>query len=86
MLAPKSERIYNVACGEKTSILELWNLISKVAGSTLEPDFKPGRKGDVEQSLADIRRVTNDFSYIPEMDIQNGLKMTFEYYKNLYKS
>lgn len=86
MLSDKAEKIYNVACGEKTSILELWNIIAGVVGSTLQPDFKQGRKGDVEQSLADISSVVNDFSYSPEMDIQDGLKLTYEYYKNLYNS
>jgi nucleoside-diphosphate-sugar epimerase len=54
--------------------------------STLQPDFKPGRKGDVEQSLADISSVTKDFSYRAEMNIDEGLKMTYAYYKHLYNS
>jgi len=74
-------QVYNIACGEQTSLLELFNSLKKHAGSNLQPIMGPERKGDVKHSLADISKAKNLLKYNPAIPVADGLKHTFEWYK-----
>ncbi|MBK7561786.1 MAG: SDR family oxidoreductase, partial [Chitinophagaceae bacterium] len=49
-------QVYNIACGEQTSLNELFDGLRKEAGSKLQPVYGPERAGDVKHSLADITK------------------------------
>ena len=49
-------QVYNIACGEQTSLNQLFEIIKEVAGSDLAPKYGPERMGDVKHSLADISK------------------------------
>ena len=74
-------QIYNIACGEQTSLLELFNGLNKEANTTLQPIFGPERLGDVKHSLADISKAVKLLGYSPAVTVNEGLKMTFAWYK-----
>jgi UDP-N-acetylglucosamine 4-epimerase len=74
-------QVYNVACGEQTSLNELFELIKGIAGSDLVPKYGPERKGDVKHSLADIGKASTLLGYQPPFTIKDGLKPTFEWYR-----
>lgn len=76
---------YNIACGQQTSLLELFNLLKKGAKSSLEPVHGPERAGDVRHSLADISKARRLLGYNPEITVAEGLKITFDWYKEKYK-
>ena len=78
-------QVYNVACGEQTTLNDLFAAIKGVAGSDLAPRYGPGRQGDVMHSLADIEKAKQLLSYRPEVSIKEGLKPTFEYYRQQFK-
>ena len=75
-------QVYNIACGQQTSLLELFNALKQQAKSSLDPVFGPERAGDVKHSLADISKAKNLLGYSPSVSVQEGLKTTFEWYKN----
>ncbi len=70
--------IVNVACGERTSLNQLVRNIAELAGTRIEPDYRPGRAGDVRDSLADIGVARDLLGYEPTVDVREGLKRTFE--------
>ena len=74
--------VYNIACGEQTSLLELYKLISEIADKKSEPIFGPERVGDVKHSLANIDRARKFIHYTPEFDIRAGLIHAYDWYKN----
>ena len=74
-------QVYNIACGEQTSLLELFNGLNKEANTTLQPIFGPERLGDVKHSLADISKARTLLGYTPDITVNDGLKMTFKWYK-----
>ncbi|WP_121352396.1 SDR family oxidoreductase [Flavisolibacter nicotianae] len=74
-------QVYNIACGEQTSLNELFEMIKNVAGSDLAPQYGPERKGDVKHSLADITKAGNLLGYKPGFTIREGLKPTFDWYR-----
>jgi UDP-N-acetylglucosamine 4-epimerase len=74
-------QVYNIACGEQTSLLQLFNHIKKEADSNLQPVHGPERAGDVKHSLADISKAKNLLGYHPAVSVEDGLKKTFAWYK-----
>jgi len=78
-------QVYNIACGDKTSLLELFDGLKKEADSSLQPTFGPERQGDVKHSLADISKAKQLLGYLPSMSVEEGLKKTFQWYKEQHK-
>jgi UDP-N-acetylglucosamine 4-epimerase len=76
--------VYNIACGEQTSLLELFNGLKKQSGSLLEPIFGPERKADVKHSLASISKAEKLLGYNPPVSVQEGLIKTFTWYKDQF--
>lgn len=74
-------QIYNIACGDQTTLLQLFESLRKEAGTDLQPNLGPERIGDVKHSLADISKAKELLGYSPEVSIEDGLRKTFEWYK-----
>jgi UDP-N-acetylglucosamine 4-epimerase len=74
-------QVYNIACGEQTSLSELFTELKGIAGSDLAPVYGPERKGDVKHSLADITKAKTLLDYSPSTSIKQGLAITFEWYR-----
>jgi UDP-N-acetylglucosamine 4-epimerase len=75
-------QIFNIACGERTSILDMFNILKKYTGANVEPIFKEERKGDVRDSLADISKAQKLLGYQPKVFFDEGLKNTLQWFKN----
>ena len=75
-------QVYNIACGEQISLLELFDALKDEARSKLVPLHGPERTGDVKHSLADISKAKTILGYRPSVPVKDGLKVTFEWYKN----
>lgn len=73
--------VLNIACGERTSLNLLLNILKEILGSKISSLYEESRKGDVKHSLADISRGKRFLNYDPEVDIEIGLRKTAEYFK-----
>ncbi len=74
-------QVYNVAFGESTTLVQLFDAITKAAGTVMQPNFGPNRLGDIPHSLADISKAKNLLGYDPKISVQDGLKIAFDWYK-----
>lgn len=74
-------QVFNIACGEQTSLNGLFTELKSIAGSDLVPIYGPERIGDVKHSLADISKAKTLLGYNPSVTIKQGLKPTFEWYR-----
>ncbi len=74
-------QVYNIACGEQTSLLELFEGLNAEAKTTIIPTHGPDRKGDVKHSLANIDKAVTLLGYAPVITVKEGLKKTFQWYK-----
>ncbi len=72
---------YNIACGYKTSVKELYGVLKNAAGSNKEAEICPPRTGDIRDSLANIDKAKNNFGYNPEVGIKDGLEITLNWFK-----
>lgn len=73
--------VYNIACGERITVLDLWNELKAIASSPVEALHGPDRMGDVKHSLADISKAKNYLEYDPGMTVKEGLREVFFWYK-----
>ena len=77
-------QVYNIATGARTSLNEVFEMIKEVAGSDLSPRYGPEREGDVKHSLASIVKAGELLNYQPHVQLKDGLKLTFEWYRSLH--
>lgn len=79
-------KVYNVACGDKNSISELFYLLRSFLAphikgvSSIEPIYGPPRPGDIPHSLASIRKAEEYLAYKPKFKFADGLKETVRWY------
>lgn len=73
--------VYNIACGEQTTLTELFMALRMEAESDMEPVYGPERMGDVKHSLADISKAKALLEYEVKVPVLTGLKRTWKWYK-----
>jgi UDP-glucose 4-epimerase len=76
-----SGRVYNVACGRRTSLLELVALLNTLLGTGIATTHTAPRAGDVKHSLADIERARAELGYRPTTDMREGLRRCLEWHQ-----
>lgn len=74
--------VYNVACGERTTLKDLIRIINDELGTNIAPGYKIERAGDVKHSLADISKIRTFLGYHPQVSVEGGLKMVLRWYQN----
>ncbi|MBP1817771.1 GDP-mannose 4,6-dehydratase [Mycobacterium sp. OAE908] len=72
---------FNVATGTETSTRQLHSVIAKAAGAPDEPEFHPPRLGDLRRSCLDISRARRVLGWTPEVDIDEGVARTVDYFR-----
>lgn len=79
-------QVYNVAVGDRTSLVELHQLIAdklvaeQAVDSVAPPSFAPFRAGDVRHSLADISKARQQLGYAPTHDVRAGMAEAVRWY------
>ncbi|HEX7378607.1 MAG TPA: SDR family oxidoreductase [Pirellulales bacterium] len=73
-------RVFNIANGRSTSLLDLLSQLGTLLGTTIEPDHQPPRAGDIRESLADISQARRLLGYEPQVTFEDGLVRSIEYY------
>jgi len=71
-------RVYNVACGERVSLNQLFSVLRELADRGVEPVYAAPRAGDVRHSLADLTASRRDLGYEPTVDLREGLRRSVE--------
>ncbi|MDZ4817559.1 MAG: SDR family oxidoreductase [Planctomycetota bacterium] len=81
-----SGRVFNIAAGNKISLLELLQGLNKVLKTEVKPRFEPARQGDVRESLADITLARQYLGYEPTIGFEEGLRRSIDYYLSVTPS
>jgi UDP-glucose 4-epimerase len=76
-----SGRVYNVACGKRTSLLELVEHLNGLLGTRIQPAHSAPRAGDVKHSQAEIQRACDELGYRPTTDVSSGLRRCMEWWR-----
>jgi UDP-N-acetylglucosamine/UDP-N-acetyl-alpha-D-glucosaminouronate 4-epimerase len=68
--------VFNVACGERLSVLDIARHLEEILGRPLPRRHTPPRAGDVRDTLADISRARARLAYVPAVSFKEGLRRT----------
>ena len=74
--------VFNIACGQRTTVVQLAGYLMELVGETIQPIYDKPRPGDVRHSLADITKAETLLGYRPTKDLLAGLEHTLEWYNN----
>jgi len=77
--APASEvsgEVFNVGCGDRISINDLWREIRRAIDADVEAVHGPPRPGDVRDSLADLSHLRDRTGYEVVVPLDEGIRKT----------
>ena len=77
--------VFNVACGERTSLNQILDDLRKVTEVDVDLEYGPDRPGDVKHSLADISKAREILDYNPAVSAQEGLRRSVTWYRTARK-
>jgi UDP-glucose 4-epimerase len=72
-------RVYNIACGESTSLNRLVGEVAELLCVSNQVSYADPRPGDIEHSRADISRARKDLGYEAAVGLKAGLAHTIDY-------
>jgi nucleoside-diphosphate-sugar epimerase len=82
--AARATGAINVACGARTSLLELLDALQEILGTRIAPHHAAERAGDVRHSQADIARAERELGYRPRVGLRDGLATTVAHFRELF--
>jgi UDP-glucose 4-epimerase len=74
-------QVFNIACGVRTTLLEVLDLVASMTGTQIRAKHEPSRAGDVKHSLADISRARSVLGYPARVSFAEGLQRTVDWYR-----
>jgi UDP-glucose 4-epimerase len=80
--ADVSGQIVNVATGGSTTVNELAETIGRLLSRPVEKMFESEREADVRASWADVGEARRLLGYEPQVALEEGLRMTWEFLLN----
>lgn len=77
-----SGEVFNIGTGERISLNQTLELLTRISGKTLPAKYEPPREGDIRDSQADISKAREVLGYEPTVPFSEGLERTFEWYRS----
>ncbi len=71
--------VFNIGTGRETSVLELYELCRRVAGSTLEAIEAPARLGELQRSALDPGLAAAELGFTAMVALDDGLRATWDW-------
>jgi nucleoside-diphosphate-sugar epimerase len=75
-------KMFNVATGRRVTLNDTCKLLQKLTGYSAMPIYGPERGGDIKHSLADITLAQKHLDYRPQVNFEDGLRRTVEWYRS----
>ena len=71
--------VFNVGTGHETSVVDLYALCARVAGSDLEARHAAARLGELQRSFLDTGRAERELGFQAMVGLEDGLRATWEW-------
>lgn len=70
--------VFNVGTGRETSVVELYELCRRTAGSSLDAQPAPARLGELQRSVLDPTLAAETLHFRTMVELEDGLEATWE--------
>ena len=74
--------VLNISTGASLSVIDLFQLLKGLTGSSLEPEYCPPRPGDILHSCLANERAREVLGVESPSTVEEGLRRTLDYYYN----
>ena len=81
--SPVSGKVYNLGGGSRTTVNEVIDTISRLAGKPAKVDRRETQKGDVRHTAADTSAARREIGFAPEVTLEQGLERQVAWQKTL---
>ena len=71
---------FNLGTGSRYTLNYTLQLLEQFAGRPAKAKYGPPREGDIRDSQADVCRATQAFGYKPQINFEEGLRKTWDWY------
>ena len=71
--------VFNVGTGRETSVVELYELCARVAGSDISAEQAPARLGELQRSFLDPTRAATELGFTAMVELEDGLRATWDW-------
>lgn len=78
----KGYHTMNVSTGQETSINDLIRSFEKAVGYTVPVQYTAPRTGDILRSVLSNEALKRDLGFVPEMDLEEGIRRTYDWYRS----
>ena len=75
----------NIATGEATSVNRIFELLRGITGYKWDPLHAPQRTGEVYRIALDSSRAAQELNWSPKIRLEDGLRMTVDYFRESMK-
>lgn len=75
-----SGNVYNIAPGEMTTVLEVFDALRRAIGSDAQPTHVEPRAGDIRGSQADVSAAHTDLGFSSQVAVAHGLEQTVDWF------
>ncbi len=79
----KEALVFNVACGDRFTLNELYARLQSVVGHQVEANFEAVRAGDVKHSQAAIEAISAGLGYKVLVGFDEGIDRTVDWYRSV---
>jgi UDP-glucose 4-epimerase len=86
VMAKEVTGTYNVGTGRETSVNDLFRMLAELTASGMKELHGPAKKGEQMRSVIDAARIRQDLSWDSRTTLQEGLKRTVDYFRELNKT
>lgn len=78
----KGYHTMNVSTGQETSINDLIRSFEKAVGYTVPVQYTAPRTGDILRSVLSNEALKRDLGFVPAMDLEEGIRRTYDWYRS----
>jgi UDP-glucose 4-epimerase len=79
----KPGEIYNLGGGSQKKLADILPLLQKISQTDAKIRYVEREKGDVLHTFADIRKAERDLNYSPQVALEDGLKLEWDWIRTI---
>jgi UDP-glucose 4-epimerase len=77
--------VFNVGTGRPTSVVDLFTLCARVAGSDARAEHSPARLGELQRSVLDPELAARELGFRAMVELEDGLHATWDWVQGAQK-
>jgi UDP-glucose 4-epimerase len=77
--------VFNIGTGRETSVVELYELCARVAGSDTAAEHAPARLGELQRSFLDTELAAGELGFTAMVELEDGLRATWDWIRSSEK-